>query len=358
MNDSCNWSFKNAGRLEDCVCSCGYKNHGIGNVAITQAYLRSPAKERQEAGSKIRDSVDRALDLYNKQADPHPHLQPSRLTIGTAKNIGATTTWLLAGNDISSPQSLEMSLATEMIDALWDAFFSASNWAPQRRPCGAVKRMLHHFVCGIIAELAKILRESSDILHQLEDAAAETTAATIAELVISSRETEYDSAFYEKSCGKLKSRHTQDQRKSPQTHAPLLTDAEAKRLTIAILEPVFKKIITAYIELPSDQVLEATRLMAIIICPAPDEHELVWEECWHPLAEDFIHSLFSDLAMDIVTSPTLNPDLLQYLQNLCEKKLESYKNDFHLLKESWKTLQNASSSSSDKSICNTAKSIA
>lgn len=62
-----------------------------------------------------------------------------------------------------------------------------------------------------------------------------------------------------------------------------------------LLEPAIRKLWTDFVTLPyithSAQAILATRILAIIICPAPEEHQSVRDHCLRPLSSDAISDI-------------------------------------------------------------------
>lgn len=322
MNLGCNSGCAHAQNPE-CKCKCGGQYHGRGNAIATCVYLSAThsdnAKAKKDAEQRIHSGIETSTKRY---ADKRKELSPNDpasidLAFLAIKGIGLTTSWLLKNPDPDAEQILMMRLALELDNKLWETFKKLRPKVPET----AIHRMrMHHILCAMIAEVAHYLRKTKEGLEELKENAAKMTATTIARLAVEDSHNAHKQG-----------RNTADQKKNTKKEERIITN---------VLTPLLRKIIEDIPDTtPLDQMLGATRILAIILCPAPENHKLVWEECWHPLSDDVLHSIFDETIKDAMDQGIDMQSLMDDLHHTRDAKLKEYSGDLWMLAHTWEEIQ-------------------
>lgn len=113
-----------------------------------------------------------------------------------------------------------------------------------------------------------------------------------------------------------------------------------EQLIIDALTPLLEKIIK---DVPNttqlDQMTDALRILAILLGPAPENHKLVWKECWQPLAKDILRSIFDQVIEDDMEQESNMRSLINKLDKVRDEKLMEYKEDLQTLARVWLEIQ-------------------
>ncbi len=322
MNLGCNSGCAHAQNPE-CECKCGGQYHGRGNAIATCAYLSAThsgdAKAKKDAEQRIHSGIETSTKRYADKRKELSANDPAAIHLAflAIKGIGLTTSWLLEDPGPDSEQNLIMRLALELDNKLWETFKKPKSRVPET----AIHRMrMHHILCTMIAEVAHYLRKTKEGLEELKESAVKATASKIAKLAVGNPHNTCE-----------KRGNTAEQKK---------TTKKEERIITNVLTPLLRKIIEDIPDTaPLDQMLGATRILAIILCPAPEAHKLVWEECWHPLSDDVLHSIFDETIKDAMDQGIDMQSLMDDLHHTRDAKLKEYSSDLWMLAHTWQEIQ-------------------
>jgi hypothetical protein len=241
----------------DCRCSCGGASHGTGRIAWARA-LSGPgdAKAAQEARNRQHAAADQLQRRINQRAGT------SRNASGLVKAdvracIEYERTVLLVGWLAEHPGELKPveELAGHVSDVAGRAFTQLATLDSSGRGARTAR---DHFWCAIVAQLVIAIEQLAEYEAQLKDAVADRTGQAIAQEVADAV------------------------RPSPRRSTPGVVEGV---LEAAVSEIVRRSLDT--LTAPADATIAAAtfklRLLAMMLCPAPFEHAVVWNHCHVPL---------------------------------------------------------------------------
>ena len=254
-----------------CVCDCCGQTHGVATVAYVLG-LSSAAMVR------ISEEVNTARGKIPSTPSSHP-TQDEFGNVVTVFRLGDMKANLSALNLSSSQQSM----ANQIVQNLQSQVITqALNTLFTDQPREKTHSSTQHLLCDVTASIAVVCQSPQKVLAS----AQKKTAAVIANLVVSQVLTSRDK------------RRGNDYRSDTERYKPAMTEYVSVDPNSSLPEKALKTCgKTIVLELLKDiplpiagQLAELKELstvfqiISVLICPAPQKHPLVWNECLKPLA--------------------------------------------------------------------------
>lgn len=285
-----------------CTCTCGGASHGIGRIrwaaarAEADAGRESPsilhqvgkwkaAKKRvkgrlstlvrKRRAKRVKLAAGSAGGKTNVPLGPILHGE----TIETAEY--ARTVVLVKWLSINHDERRQIEWLADEISKLGIATLDELAGSDDNARRRIRKRLADHFWCDCLAAIVATLEEVQATQKKIRSGAADTagkTAALAWRKVQDSRSSSH---------GKLPRSRSGRAVRSKSDEQAGLDEAILERAVAGVVKLVLDGL-TAGSDTGIETLVFKVRVLALIMCPNPVRHELVWKHCWLPLVKLFM----------------------------------------------------------------------
>lgn len=264
-----------------CLCSCGGVNHGIGRID----WAINPTSNKY-ANAKFKAISDvKHLKKISKSMILPP--QGSVRIIQEYVRTVEIVTWL-----INNPSELQQ------IKKLYNMFQNAVTNAIKGLPKKQLERLSDHFWCDFFASLVYLIDQGQITVSQIQSQISNTLINTVFNCIKNIRGSSYGNALATKPGNRI-----QDTRKKRDSLEGL-TNSLLKKIVTNALAASFKCYSPP---LNINSIKMQFQILALLLCPDPESHKLVWNQCFAPLfATNFTQSLNSILTKKNIQIPSLD----------------------------------------------------
>lgn len=246
-----------------CLCPCGGVNHGIGRID----WASNPtSNDYLSAKSKAISHVNR-LEILSK-----PKVLPSQGSVRILQEHIRTVeivTWL-----INNPSELQQ------IEKLYDAFQNAMTNVIKGLTKKQLKRLSDHFWCDFFASLVYLIDQGQITVSRIQKYIAGQISSTLINTVFNciknSRGNSYGNPLATRPGNRI-----QDTRKKRDSLEGL-ANALLKPIITDALVASFKSY-SSPLNIPINSIKVHFQILALLLCPDPESHKLVWDQCLAPL---------------------------------------------------------------------------
>lgn len=264
-----------------CLCSCGGVNHGIGRIDWA-----SNPKSNKYRNAKLKATSD-ANDLKRISKSMVLPPQGSVRIIQEYIRTVEIVTWL-----INNPAELQQ------IKKLYNAFQNAMTNTIKELPKKQLERLSDHFWCDFFASLVYLIDQAQITVSQIVSQVSNTLINTVFDYIKDTRGSSYGNALATKPGNRV--RDTRDKRDSLEG----LTNSLLKKIVTNALVASFKCYSPP---LDINSIKMQFQILALLLCPDPESHKLVWNQCFAPLfATNFTQSVNSILTKKNIQIPRLD----------------------------------------------------
>lgn len=285
-----------------CTCTCGGASHGIGRIrwaaarAEADAGRESPSISRnvekwKAAKKKVKGRLStlvakRRAKRANRAAGSAGGKTKVPLgpilhgeTIETAEY--ARTVVLVKWLSINHDERMQIEWLADEISKLGATTLDELAGSDDDARCRIRKRLADHFWCDCLAAIVASLDEVRALQEKIRSGAGDTagkTAALAWRKVQDSRSSSH---------GKLPRSRSGRVVRSKSDEQAGLDEAILERAVAGVVKLAFDGL-TAGSGTGIETLVIKLRILALIMCPNPVRHELVWRHCWLPLVKLFL----------------------------------------------------------------------
>ncbi|MDT7510587.1 hypothetical protein [Bifidobacterium sp. H6bp9] len=247
-----------------CTCSCGGVNHGIGRIDWASNPTSSDYQNAQIKACKRLNGLKKISK---------PKVLPSQHSVRILQEHIRTVeivTWLINNNQSG----------LQPIEKLRKEFQKAATKAIKELPKKQIERFSDHFWCDFFASLVCWIDKEQDAEEQINQFIAgqisDTFVDAVFKLIKDSRETSYGNSLATKPGNRVKT--TRDYKDSQAG----LTKKCLKDIVTAVLVASFKSY-SSSLDSAIKNIKVHFQVLALLLCPDPESHKLVWDHCLAPL---------------------------------------------------------------------------
>lgn len=183
--------------------------------------------------------------------------------------------WLSAdGDSLAQIEALAEEISSQGTAAIDDLVNAAPDGGRRRKR--VQDRLGDHFWCDLLAALVVVLEAPADLESQIRDDIAQATgnvAALVWAEIKRSRE---------QSHGYTPGAQTPRPLRSTADDRAHLDDVILRSAVTAVVNRVLDTLVTSS-GVSTEDLRTRLQVLALIMCPDPAAHQLVWERCWRPL---------------------------------------------------------------------------
>lgn len=280
-----------------CECHCGGSQHGAARIEWAKALaavsigtsggsttdtVRTWRTAREEATRALTNRIGARRRRQAKRSDAArartPHLPLTDTEIHVAEEFARTeilVLWLSAdGDSLAQLEALAEEISSQGAAAIDELVAAAPDDGRRRKRIQ--DRLGDHFWCDLLAALVVVLEVPADLESRIRDDIAQATghvAALVWAEIKRSRE---------QSHGYTPGAQTPRPLRSTADERARLDDVILRSAVTAVVTRVLDALFTSLAVSP-EEVRTRLQVLALIMCPDPAAHQLVWEHCWRPL---------------------------------------------------------------------------
>lgn len=280
-----------------CECHCGGSQHGAARIEWAKALAAEGDATSEDSTSAVvriwRTAADEAKRALSNVTDARRRRQSGRSVAAkeTTPLLPLTDAEIHAAEEFARTGILViwLSLDGDSLEQLDGLAEEISSWgataieelvseAPgeRRRRKQVQDRLGDHFWCDLLAALVVVLNAPTDLESRIRDDVAQATGH-VAGLVWAEvkRSRERSHGYSPRARKPRPLRSTADERAG-------LDDVILRSTVTAVVKHALKTLIISS-GASAEDVRTRLQVLALIMCPDPVAHKLVWENCWRPL---------------------------------------------------------------------------
>lgn len=268
----------------DCACACDHANHGMRRLEFAEyraigAVGRSP--EVEEAAANFQRQYDDAVSTQRRRiAQKEKERDRGWLPKLTFKDCNSATEYARTV-DIVDWLVLEHAPRRQMLDLKGEISVIAGEVADKLgNDRSKRRRIADHVWCDLVASLVVAVEELSklgiSIEELLADKVAENLTAITWEGVKRSRGQSYGLRPNRRTDSIADPRRARDRRAG-------VSDEVLRYATQRVVSAALKTLVSADTSTTFATLLLKLRIIALLLCPDPSAHKLVWDHCLVPL---------------------------------------------------------------------------